>query len=508
MSVADSVPAGAGPELVFGLVGPVGVDISGVQEALTSCLRDMNYTSEVISVTQWLEKRLKASGRPVPTALDERIHLMQEEGNALRKKLSRGDAMAAVAVTLIRESRQEHTGASDEVAIRHAYILRQLKHPDEVRRLREVYGASFYLIGMYENDTQRKSRLTAAIADSRDKHSKKASYTQGAEELIARDMAEENRLGQNVRDTFPLSDFFLHTHERHVWEPELRRFIELVFGNELRTPRPEEYLMFQARGVALRSGDLSRQVGAVIASTDGSVIAMGMNDVPRVGGRWFIDGQSPDRRDLTFDTDRSEQLKRETLGEILERLRENGLLSRKVSRRDPSAVLNDLVPLMEGTRLMGIGEFGRTVHAEMAALLDAAKRGVAVRNAILFATTFPCQNCAKHIIASGIQVVVFMDPYPKSLTDILYEGVPKHGPMLTLHEHERAPPAEDTIYFGTYLGVAPRMYMRLFPMRKRRDTEGNVIKWGEPAKMPRLVPSADSAIIAREKDCAALLTDA
>jgi deoxycytidylate deaminase len=507
MSVASSVPAAGGPELVFGLVGPVGVDISGVQEALTTCLREVNYTSEVISVTRWLEKRLEASGRPVPTALDERIHLMQEQGNALRKKLSRGDAMAAVAVTLIRESRQGRVSTSGHAASRHAYIVRQLKHPEEVHRLREVYGASFSLIGMYENDAARKSRLTADIAASREKRSKQAGYAQGAEELIARDMAEEDRLGQKVRDTFPLADLFLHTHERHVWLPELRRFIELVFGNELRTPRPEEYLMFQARSVALRSGDLSRQVGAVIASTDGSVIAVGMNDVPRVGGRWFIDGQSPDRRDLTFDADRSEHLKRETLAEILERLRANGFLSRKVCQRDPSAVLKDVVPLMEGTRLMGIGEFGRTVHAEMAALLDAAKRGVAVKNAILFSTTFPCQNCAKHIIASGIQVVVYMDPYPKSLTDILHEDV-KHGPMLTLNELQHAPVGEDTIYFGTYLGVAPRMYMQLFPMRKRRDAEGNVIKWAEQAKMPRLVPSDDPAIIEREKACAALLTDA
>ena len=63
---------------------------------------------------------------------------------------------------------------------------------------------------------------------------------------------------------------------------------------------------------------------------------------------------------------------------------------------------------------MDIGEFSRPVHAEMAALIDAARRGVPVNGHSLYVTTFPCHNCAKHIVAAGIQRVVYLEPYSKS----------------------------------------------------------------------------------------------
>ena len=43
-----------------------------------------------------------------------------------------------------------------------------------------------------------------------------------------------------------------------------------------------------------------------------------------------------------------------------------------------------------------------TAHAEMEALLSCARSGVSTRGATLYSTTFPCHNCAKHIIAAGV----------------------------------------------------------------------------------------------------------
>lgn len=47
----------------------------------------------------------------------------------------------------------------------------------------------------------------------------------------------------------------------------------------------------------------------------------------------------------------------------------------------------------------------RTVHAEINALLQCAKFGVATEGAELYVTHFPCVQCAKAIIQSGIQKV-------------------------------------------------------------------------------------------------------
>ena len=54
------------------------------------------------------------------------------------------------------------------------------------------------------------------------------------------------------------------------------------------------------------------------------------------------------------------------------------------------------------------------VHAEMEALLSCARSGVSPVGGTLYSTTFPCHNCAKHIVAAGLRRVVYVEPYPKS----------------------------------------------------------------------------------------------
>ena len=77
---------------------------------------------------------------------------------------------------------------------------------------------------------------------------------------------------------------------------------------------------------------------------------------------------------------------------------------------------------VERTTLDDLLEFGRMVHAEMAALMDAARRGISVKGCLMYVTTFPCHMCARHIIAAGIQKVIYIEPYPKSKVGELYEG--------------------------------------------------------------------------------------
>ncbi len=52
----------------------------------------------------------------------------------------------------------------------------------------------------------------------------------------------------------------------------------------------------------------------------------------------------------------------------------------------------------------------RTVHAEMNALIQAARRGHAVEGATAYVTNMPCTTCAKALITAGVKrVVVFSD---------------------------------------------------------------------------------------------------
>lgn len=57
----------------------------------------------------------------------------------------------------------------------------------------------------------------------------------------------------------------------------------------------------------------------------------------------------------------------------------------------------------------------RTVHAEMNALVQAAKRGHAVEGATAYVTNMPCTTCAKALITAGVKRVVVFSDYHDTL---------------------------------------------------------------------------------------------
>jgi len=57
------------------------------------------------------------------------------------------------------------------------------------------------------------------------------------------------------------------------------------------------------------------------------------------------------------------------------------------------------------------GHCVRTVHAEANALLQCAKFGVAADGADIYVTHFPCLQCTKQLIQSGIRTVYYAEDY-------------------------------------------------------------------------------------------------
>lgn len=57
------------------------------------------------------------------------------------------------------------------------------------------------------------------------------------------------------------------------------------------------------------------------------------------------------------------------------------------------------------------GHCVRTVHAEANALLQCAKFGVPTDNADIYVTHFPCLQCCKQLIQSGIKTVYYAQDY-------------------------------------------------------------------------------------------------
>ncbi len=51
------------------------------------------------------------------------------------------------------------------------------------------------------------------------------------------------------------------------------------------------------------------------------------------------------------------------------------------------------------------------IHAEMNAIIWAARKGISIEGATIYVTLEPCSECSKNIIASGIKKIVYETPY-------------------------------------------------------------------------------------------------
>ncbi len=65
-------------------------------------------------------------------------------------------------------------------------------------------------------------------------------------------------------------------------------------------------------------------------------------------------------------------------------------------------------------------ELCRGLHAEMNALIQAAKHGITIDGAVLYSTTAPCSLCAKMLINSGVTRVVATGTYPDAMAQDMF----------------------------------------------------------------------------------------
>lgn len=52
-----------------------------------------------------------------------------------------------------------------------------------------------------------------------------------------------------------------------------------------------------------------------------------------------------------------------------------------------------------------------TIHAEQNAITDCAKRGVSCNDSTAYITHYPCLNCCKLLLASGIKKIYYLEDY-------------------------------------------------------------------------------------------------
>jgi deoxycytidylate deaminase len=472
------------PELMLCLAAAVGTDTSVVAEALASELRAVGYKPVIIRLSSLMAQIPGLEYLSDLKPEDDRIRESMKAGNEIRRIIGHADAVARLALSPIHSVRAS-LNKSEDIAVpaeRHCFIVSSLKRDEELETLRRLFGQRVLLVSIYEPKEQRCENLCRKIASSKNLPNPDE-HQEVAEQLIDTDQKERsNVLGQRLEDVFPRADVFLKAGQ--TLREDARRFIQLLFQAPYITPTVDELLMFQARATAQRSADLSRQVGAVIATKSGEILATGCNEVPRAGGGVIWDdvaGKEQDYRDYKIGQDPAAGARKEIVAELLGALAAAGWLEESRACRDPEDLAHDALFIdpkpLAATAVANLLEFGRIVHAEMAAICDAATRGVSVHGGTLYCTTFPCHMCARHIIAAGIARVVYIEPYPKSRAKRLYKRA------IQVDQDREAD--NDAVKFDAFVGIAPSRFLDLFEMVNRKDVQGYSLRPTAPNEGPK-----------------------
>jgi deoxycytidylate deaminase len=458
------------PEIFIALVGAVGTELERLIAVLTQSLKKIGYESSSIRLASLI--RAIPKYKDLPTAfVDEYISEHMNAGDKFREATGRDDAVAILGVGKIKELRSEAGIPSGKPLPGRAYIIRSLKNPVEVESLRHIYGSSFYVIAAYAPLADRRTYLAKRIARSRSAFPIERHFPK-VDELINRDQEEIGTThGQNTRDSFHRADLFVDLVDQEKLTTAVDRFVELIFGNTFHTPTRHEYGMFHAHAAALRSAELGRQVGAAILTTNGDIVAVGCNEVPKaLGGLYWCDDK-PDNREFRLGVDSNEEQKRNVIAETLGILQRAGWFGPIQSAKSIDDLIKEALDpnkpvIPKDSKIRNLIEFGRAVHGEMASISDAARRGVSIQGCYMYVTTFPCHLCARHVVASGITKLLYIEPYAKSLAAELYpDSIAVDGGYRF----------KSQIPFVPFVGVAPRQYLNLFAKGKRKDDDGNVI---------------------------------
>lgn len=293
------------PELVIGLVGPIGAGVSTAANVLKDILsNEYEYKTRIIKVRKLIDmnaKKVNLKSVVDSEELSESIKIvkLQEIGTELRGEFGE-KYIAEKAVQQIVTQREMGGGytKTSEVdlprPLRQATIIDSLKHPKETELLRQVYGDVYWQFTIFAPENVRAERLR-----------RNNMHKNELPGIFSKDANDENsNYGQKVSETAYLSDFFIRNDQNNDVRliRTIQRYLGIAFNTSVNTPTRDEAGMLAAVSAATKSACLSRQVGAAIYSAEGEQISVGWNDVPKAdGGFYTVEDGDKDHRCYFWD---------------------------------------------------------------------------------------------------------------------------------------------------------------------------------------------------------------
>lgn len=466
-------------EIVIGICSPIGSMRENVIEEITLILKeDYKYEVQKIKLSDFIQKHSNVQGNPVPGETKSFTELMSKikGGNELREKYNQS-VLVELAIRQISLDRQKDSeqdkllDPTDMESRRVCYIIDSLKNKEELHILRAIYKELFYLFSVFSPREERQNLLRSKGLSDPEIRS-----------IIDTDDFENNNSGQNVRNTFVEADFFIRVSKKSdlTLNERIRRCLHLIFNSKIVTPSSDEIAMYEAKSAAGNSACLSRQVGASITSGIGEVLSRGWNDVPKFGGNLYSEGDPSDQRCLIWGKCSNDSTKDELTTNIIENILHDKKVKELINFHDDKSTQNIAKELeriiRKSTKIKDLIEFSRSVHAEMHAIIIGSQlSGSKMIGGKLYCTTYPCHNCARHIIVAGIKEIYYIEPYIKSLCVRLHEDA------ITEDEEDN-----EKVKILMFDGVAPRRFLEFFSMsQERKDLHGKLKSFNLTTIVPK-----------------------
>jgi deoxycytidylate deaminase len=459
----------AKPEIVIGIIARMGVDVGAVVESINAESLKYRYKSVHIKLTGFLKDIDHGCNLEVHST-ERRYTTYIEACNKARSKAKDAGFFSYLATQTIGLRRSELQAGEHRGIV---YIVDQLKRPEEVQTLREIYGDTFIALSCHAPIDVRIQNITDRITGDHPETGKEDFWRSLATQLVDMDEAQDDVFGQAVRSTFPLADFILDSTTKSKIEASTNRLFRILFGDPGMSPTFAEYGNNMAAQAAYRSIDLSRQVGAAIFDDRKKILALGCNEVPAFDGGTYWPSSETDRRDHKIGYDANTIRKRGLVLNVVDLLKSNGSLSEELSELSEqelqTKILDEKTGILRDAEILDILEYGRALHAEMNAITDVARSNSSTQGATLFVTTFPCHNCAKHIVGAGIKEVFYLEPFPKSQVQRLYPDSIEIDPDSS---------SSKKVIFRQFCGITKRRFA-LFAKGKLKNSTGKTVDWKE-----------------------------
>lgn len=515
----------------LGIVAPLGVDREIFFSALVSCVK--NYNLNISTEIEDKEKILSCKISEIVEIDDKQTHTNKsfelyakmQIFNALRKSQHRCKFGKKI-LAMINTTKDKLSELKSE---NHLIVIDQIKNTFEYQLLSYVYGDNYTQIGLFSKPHKRNSYLESKFGEASDDDSNKESLLKilkksttidldckkplgeyidndiidgivndylseirndCSSKLIKKDSIETDEshkvTGQSVSKLYHRSHFYFDLDKTtSELMQQVNTFIEILLGKNKEYPSQSEFAMAIAAQASVRSNfPHRRHIGATLVSKHGEVLSIGSIRAPSESPNTQLKDQ-----DKILSGYQKYKADTEQWVKFLRSIEDNFLSTNNISKCEIFNTVNKKCKISKDSiiqlrRFISDSlDYHPCTHAEISAILDAAKLGVSIRGATLYTTLYPCHLCAKDLISAGIKKAVYLEAYPKSKNDQLYPH------SITDHEgHD-----DEKINFSPFFGVGPDRFYFYYSLDNKPEDCEQIEKW-------RLRYSNSASIQARENE--------